>query len=302
MRRQLLATAAVSILAAWCAGCAGLSGAASEGAATNGAQSKTAAASGAAKPADSATAQKTGAAPSATNLEDQIRRAQALRAQGDIAGAVRAFAQLVLIAPDDARVVGEYGKSLVQQGRPGDAVAFLKRATQLKDNDWTVYSALGVAYDQLDDRKNAATAYERALALHPGEADVLNNYAVSRMLAGDLDGAQKLLHQAQAAGGSNPKIASNLQLLAQMRAKAPLQKPSTPAGGGVGVAQTNSSTAPSQPRTIVMQQAPADSHSAAEPPKPAHKSAIAAKSSKPVKAAAKKVSPPPMLRTADQGE
>ena len=37
---------------------------------------------------------------------------------------------------------------MVQQGRPDDAHAFLKRATELKTNDWTLYSALGVAYDQ----------------------------------------------------------------------------------------------------------------------------------------------------------
>jgi len=231
-----------------------------------------------------------------TNLEDQIRAAQTLRAKGDIAGAVRAFAQLVLIAPDDARVVGEYGKSLVQQGRPADAVAFLKRATQLRQNDATVYSALGVAYDQLDDRKNAAAAYDRALVLHPGEPNVLNNYAVSRMLAGDFDGAQKLLAQAQATGAANPKIASNLQLLAQMRAQAAAK----PAASATAAAshEPGGASAASQPKGIVMQQIP-DSHAA----KPAHKTTTAAaKTSKPAKTAVKKITPPPTLRTADQGE
>ncbi len=285
MRRHLISSAAVVLFAAANSGCAGLSGAANGNATAKTATTKPA------QTSSPAAAQNPATATAATNLEDQIRSAQALRAKGDIAGAVRAFAQLVLIAPDDARVVGEYGKCLVQQNRPADAAAFLKRAAQLNQNDATVYSALGVAYDQLDDRKNAAAAYDRALVLHPGDPSVLNNYAVSRMLAGDFDGAQKLLTRAQASGANNPKIASNLQLLAQMRAKAAIAKP---------MAQQGASPArSSQPKSIVMQAVPSDAHGG---PKAVHKAAAAAKTSKPVKAAAKKISPPPTLRTADQGE
>jgi hypothetical protein len=171
----------------------------------------------------------------------------ALRVHGDLAKATHALAQLVLVAPDDARVVGEYGKVLVQQGRSDDAVAFLKRAVQIKPGDWTLYSALGVAYDQMDDRKNAKVAYDRALLLHPGDPTVLNNYAVSRMLAKDYDGAQRLLMQAQAAGGNLPKIASNLQLLAQLRAA------NAPAPTGPKPANTASGS----PKSIASPNAPA---------------------------------------------
>jgi len=41
---------------------------------------------------------------------------------------------------------------------------------------------------------------------------------VSRMLAGDLDSAQRMLTQAKAAGAVNPKVASNLDELMKMRA------------------------------------------------------------------------------------
>ena len=113
--------------------------------------------------------------------------------------AAKALSQLMIVAPDDARVVGEYGKVLTQLGRPGDALPFLNRAIQLDANDWTLYSALGVAYDQADQHTKAHAAYERALALKPGQPDVLNNMGVSRMLAGNLGDAQKLLNQACAA-------------------------------------------------------------------------------------------------------
>ena len=161
-------------------------------------------------------------AAAARTLDAELHRAQSLRAQGNYAEATRALSQLMLAAPDDARVVGEYGKVLAQQGRSQDAIAFLKRATELQPNDATLYSALGVAYDQADDPKNAKATFERALLLKPGDPVVLNNYAVSRMLAGDLDGAERLLAQAKASGGALPKISSNLALLAQLKLKRPV--------------------------------------------------------------------------------
>ena len=42
---------------------------------------------------------------------------------------------------------------------------------------------------------------------------MLNNYAVSRMLAGDLDGAQRLIAQASAGSNDFPKIANNVAML-----------------------------------------------------------------------------------------
>ena len=73
----------------------------------------------------------------------------------------------MLVASDDPRVVAEYGKSLAQKGRAQDAVEFLNRAIELSGNDWTLYSALGVSYDQLGNQTAARTAYEHALALKP---------------------------------------------------------------------------------------------------------------------------------------
>jgi hypothetical protein len=151
--------------------------------------------------------------PIATDMAAAVRQAQMLRTSGDLEGATRILSQLMLGAPDDPRVVGEYGKLLVQEGHSGDAVQFLRRAIELQPSDWTLYSALGVAYDQQTDPANAKMAYERALGLKPGEAAVLNNFAMSRMLAGDRVAARTLMMQAQASGSTDPKIAQNLALL-----------------------------------------------------------------------------------------
>jgi Flp pilus assembly protein TadD len=149
-----------------------------------------------------------------SDLEGGVRQAQLMRYAGQYDDAIRVLSQLMLVASDDPRVVSEYGKTLAEKGRAQDAVEFLNRATELSSNDWTIYSALGVSYDQLGNQNAARTAYEHALVLRPEEPSVLNNYALSRMLAGDADGAHILIARAQAAGGaSDSKIAANIALL-----------------------------------------------------------------------------------------
>jgi Flp pilus assembly protein TadD len=169
----------------------------------------------------------TNAAAISADVTSVIHQAQAMRVKGDLDGELRVISQLMLAQPDDARVVGEYGKLLVQQGRSNDAVQFLNRAVELAPSDWTYYSALGVAYDQLTDPANAKLAYERALALKPGEAAILNNYGMSRMLAGDAAGARALMMQAKASGSTDPKIESNLALLESTAPVKPAPAPVT---------------------------------------------------------------------------
>lgn len=76
-----------------------------------------------------------------TSLESAVRWAQTQRANGDFDGAMRTLAQLILVAPDDPRVLGEYGKTLVDKGETDDALAFLHRAAGLQPEDWSLFSA-----------------------------------------------------------------------------------------------------------------------------------------------------------------
>jgi len=242
------------------------------------------------------------------SLDSEIRQAQILRSQGDYTGAVRALSQLMMVAPDDPRIVGEYGKVLTQQGRASEAVPFLTRAVELQPRDWTLFSALGVSYDQLKDSTNARVAYERALALKPGEAVVLNNYAMSRMLAGDTVQAHALLAQAGAAGAANPKIARNLALLDKLaplpdQAAAP-QPQSVVQQPPRALAQVKVETrAPS--KTVMMQDVPFDPKAGPvkaathEPRKLAAKPA-AKPADKPVVKAAAAHSAIPALRLANE--
>lgn len=224
MRRTLFRVAALALCASALSGCSMLSG-------------------GDKVSAAAPTPAGTGTTAMPTDVPSGVHQAQLLRTSGDLSGALHLISQLMLVAPDDARVVGEYGKLLVQQGRSDDATQFLRRAVELAPTDWTVYSALGVAYDQLNDSANAKLAYEHALMLKPGEPAILNNYGMSRMLAGDTEAARALMLQAKASGSKDPKIDANLALL------------------------ESSSPAPVKPVTAALAPAP---HVAAETPAVSH--------------------------------
>jgi len=71
----------------------------------------------------------------------------------------------------------------------------------------------------------AQTAYERALAINPGEPTVLSNDALSHMEVGDLDTAERLLMEASQ-NGADPRIKQNLAMIHDMKARAP--QPATP--------------------------------------------------------------------------
>ncbi len=168
-----------------------------------------------------------------TDLDGGVRQAQLMRGAGQYDDAIRVLSQMMLVASDDPRVVSEYGKTLAEKGRAQDAVEFLNRAIELSSNDWTLYSALGVSYDQLGNQTAARAAYEHALVLRPNEPSVLNNYALSRMLANDPDGARLLIAKSQAAGGANDsKIAANITMLNKL-----FPAPPAPANMDVAVAQ-----------------------------------------------------------------
>ncbi|MBV9548394.1 MAG: tetratricopeptide repeat protein [Alphaproteobacteria bacterium] len=225
----------------------------------------------------------------ASDVDGNLRQAMLLRQAGSYDEAIHILSQLMLADADNPKVVAEYGKTLAQKGRAQDATQFLRRALELNPNDWTVYSALGVAFDQLGDQANARIAYEHALVLKPGEASVLNNYALSRMLAKDPDSARLLIAQAQASGGADAKIAGNVQLIAGLAPQkpAPAEKP-TATASAVKSALANTLAPKTEAPKMIASAAPKP----AQPPAPTMPK-LQAPAPAPALAAKAAVAPPP---------
>ena len=210
----------------------------------------------------------------AGDLDGNLRKAKMLRDAGNYEEALLTLSQLVLVAPDDPRIMAEYGKALAQKGSAQDATQFLGRAIALAPNDWTLYSALGYSYDQLGDPANARIAYEHALSLKPGEASVLSNYAISRLLAKDPENARLLIAQAQAAGGNlpNAKIARNAELINGITPMGDAEKPQADAVTTTKqpkpMAPVAMASAAKLPPARIVASAPAPKLAIVEPPLP----------------------------------
>lgn len=178
-------------------------------------------------PAPKASPKATDNAP--TDLDSALLKAQLSRRLGDFAEATKILSQLVLFAPDDPRVMGEYGKTMAAQGKSDDAIAFLERAIQLQPEEWSFHSAMGVAFDQKGAYPLAQAAYSRALQLKPGETAVLNNAALSYVQSGDLDKAEQMIRQAEATTTDKERIQYTVALIERARVMQAARMPPAPA-------------------------------------------------------------------------
>jgi Flp pilus assembly protein TadD len=117
--------------------------------------------------------------------------------------------------PNDSALQGKIGKQVLAQGRAGEAILILDRATKAPGADWKTFSALGSAYDQQGNHGQARAAYQSALNLKPNELTVENNMAMSYVLEGKLPEAEKILRAAVAQPGVDlqPRVRQNLALV-----------------------------------------------------------------------------------------
>ena len=126
--------------------------------------------------------------------------------------AVKVVEELARRNPDDLELAAYLGKIMVQSGRVQDGERELRKAIAGGGADWRVHSALGSALDQQGRYQEARQSYEQALKLKPDEVSVINNLAMSYVLAGDLKTAETHLRHALALpkGDGNARVRQNL--------------------------------------------------------------------------------------------
>ena len=121
--------------------------------------------------------------------------------------------------PNNAELRSELGKSLIAIGKADAAIEHLMAATKAGGGKWSDYSALGVAYDRTGKHDLANEAYVNAFKRSPNNPVVLNNHALSRAMAGDLDTAIALIDQATRVPGANIQIRQNKAMILGMAGK-----------------------------------------------------------------------------------
>jgi len=147
------------------------------------------------------------------NTQAALGLMQSLRLIGSVDEAREVANKLLAAKPDDPAVLAAVGKFKLATGQAKDAVAPLEKAAAADAEDWRSRSALGLAYDRLGDYASADRSYRAALAISPDNAAVLNNLALSRAMAGDLDEARGLAQRAAAAAGADLRVKQNLALI-----------------------------------------------------------------------------------------
>lgn len=107
----------------------------------------------------------------------------------------------------------ELAKAQIAGGLVPDAVTALEALRQAHPNAPEVRKVLGIAYDRSGRAEAAQDSYRAALALAPGDAETVNNLALSLAMSGRLEEGTALLEDLAAAPDAPVQARQNLALL-----------------------------------------------------------------------------------------
>ncbi|MGO4840971.1 tetratricopeptide repeat protein, partial [Rhizobiaceae sp. 2RAB30] len=111
-----------------------------------------------------------------------MRYAAVLQMNGRSDQALAVMRQLAIGYPKDRDVLASYGKALAAAGQLEPALDAVRRAQTPEYPDWKLVSAEAAILDQLGQPAEARNLYRRALDLKPDEPSVLSNLGMSYVL------------------------------------------------------------------------------------------------------------------------
>jgi Flp pilus assembly protein TadD len=141
-----------------------------------------------------------------------IKFATVLQMDGDPDQSLAVMRKLAIAYPKDRDVLAAYGKALAANGQLKPALDAVRRAQTPEYPDWKLVSAEGAILDQMGQQDEARRLYRKALELKPDEPSVLSNLGMSYLLAGDLRTAETYLRSAASRPGADSRVRQNLAL------------------------------------------------------------------------------------------
>ena len=148
--------------------------------------------------------------------------ARSLRHAGDLAGAYDVLGEAITRLGANGRLLVEKGKVEIGLGKAALAVSTLEAAGAALPKEWEPPATLAVAFDRLGRFDEAAAQYRAALARNAGDnAEIYNNFALSRALAGRLDEARALLRTAATLPSATARVRENLAFLETLQQQPP---------------------------------------------------------------------------------
>jgi Flp pilus assembly protein TadD len=145
--------------------------------------------------------------------------ASALQIDGRTDQSLAVMRKAVIYHPKDRDVLAAYGKALAADGQLEQALDAIRRAETPEYPDWRLVSAEGAILDQLGQTDQARELYHKALDLKPNEPSVLSNLGISYLLKGDLKSAETYLRSANGQSGADSRIRQNLALVVGLQGR-----------------------------------------------------------------------------------
>jgi Flp pilus assembly protein TadD len=148
-----------------------------------------------------------------------IRFATVLQMDGNAGQSLAVMRKLAIAYPKDRDVLAAYGKALAANGQLEPALDAVRRAQTPEYPDWRLMSAEAAILDQLGQQDNARQIYRKALDLKPNEPSILSNLGMSYVLSGDLRSAETYLRSATQQPNSDSRVRQNLALVVGLQGR-----------------------------------------------------------------------------------
>lgn len=145
--------------------------------------------------------------------------AAALQMDGDADQSLAVMRKLAIAYPKDRDVLAAYGKALAANGQFEPALDAVRRAQTPEYPDWKLVSAEAAILDQMGQKDEARQDYRKALELKPNEPSVLSNLGMSYVLEGDLRTAETYMRSAAQQPSADSRVRQNLALVVGLQGR-----------------------------------------------------------------------------------
>ncbi|WP_184877746.1 tetratricopeptide repeat protein [Mesorhizobium sangaii] len=145
--------------------------------------------------------------------------AAALQMDGDADQSLAVMRKLAIAMPKDRDVLASYGKALAANGQFEAALDAVRRAQTPEYPDWRLVSAEAAILDQIGQKDDARQLYRKALELKPNEPSVLSNLGMSYVLEGDLRTAETYMRSAAQQPNADSRVRQNLALVVGLQGR-----------------------------------------------------------------------------------
>lgn len=148
-----------------------------------------------------------------------LNYANLLRMTGKNGQALAVMQQVAINFPNDREVLAAYGKAQASAGQLEQALTTIERAQTPDRPDWRLESARGAVLDQMGRTDEARMAYRSALNIKPNDPTVLSNLGMSYLLTGDAKTAETYLRTASGQPEADSRVRQNLALVVGLQGR-----------------------------------------------------------------------------------